>query len=96
MTVCLSVCFVCLSGDSVSVSAVCVLSACIAYRFYLCLSLIYICVFPCVCVCMCADMCVRADKEKTLVDQVYANAIDSLSDDDKLLPQVHTHNIVFY
>ena len=28
------------------------------------------------------------DAEKDLVEQVYTNAIDSLSDDDKLLPQI--------
>lgn len=35
------------------------------------------------------------DDEKTLIGQVFANAIDSLSDDDKKLPQVCVHVCVF-
>jgi superfamily II RNA helicase len=31
-----------------------------------------------------------ADAEKKLVEEVFNNAIDSLSDDDKNLPQVNT------
>ena len=30
-----------------------------------------------------------ADEEKKLVEEVFNNAIDSLSDEDKSLPQVH-------
>lgn len=35
-------------------------------------------------------LCVCTDAEKKLVEEVFNNAIDSLSDDDRKLPQVLT------
>lgn len=33
----------------------------------------------------------NSTREKELVDEVFSNAIDCLSDDDKMLPQVSEH-----
>lgn len=43
--------------------------------------------FKCHELCICPVFCV-AEEEKGLVEEVFNNAIDSLSDEDKKLPQV--------